>query len=197
MWSSRSLIPRASTELPKSIALPALLTAFKKRTYTRYAFKRTTGVWASRDDFLDYYKALQIHARIESLIDQQVPLPSSPSTDKPPPATAKALATPAKTPAKTPIKGSAKSPVASSSRKKLDDEVDSDYEEEISEDSPRQARGKQVKELFVQEIYPKWRVLLTLRNAKGLVEPKDDDEPPRIGLERFESGMTALGTRYA
>ncbi|KAF9495876.1 hypothetical protein BDN71DRAFT_1447067 [Pleurotus eryngii] len=185
-----NIIAFRSTELPKSIALPALLTAFKKRTYTRYAFKRTTGVWASRDDFLDYYKALQIHECIESLIDQQVPLSSSPSTDKPPPATpnpAKALATPAKTSAKSPIKGSAKSLVASSSRKKLDDEVDGDYEE-IPEDSPRQARGKQVKELFVQEIYPKWRVLLTLRNAKALVEPKDDVEPSRIGLERFESG---------
>ncbi|KAF4608206.1 hypothetical protein EYR40_000550 [Pleurotus pulmonarius] len=184
-----NIIAFRSTELPKSIALPALLTAFKKRSYTRYAFKRATGVWASRDEFLDYYKALQIHARVESLLDQQASLPSSSSSDKPPSATpTPAKATPAKTPAKSPVKGSTKTPGASSSRKKLDDEVDSDYEEEIHDDSPRQARAKQVRELFVQDIYPKWRVLLTIRNAKEEIQAKDDDEPPRIGLERFESG---------
>jgi fanconi-associated nuclease 1 len=58
-----------STQLPDKILTPSLLARVKKRYYPSYEFTRTTDIWKSRDDLLQYENALEWEARLQGYLD--------------------------------------------------------------------------------------------------------------------------------
>jgi Fanconi-associated nuclease 1 len=58
-----------STQLPDKILTPSLLARVKKRYYPSYEFTRTTDIWKSREDLLQYEKALELEAMLREYLD--------------------------------------------------------------------------------------------------------------------------------
>ncbi|KAF8163679.1 VRR-NUC domain-containing protein [Crassisporium funariophilum] len=58
------------TEHPTALLLPALLTTFKKRNYTTYDHIRDKYIWISRQDLLEYEKALELEKVLDQIMEE-------------------------------------------------------------------------------------------------------------------------------
>ncbi|KAL0946548.1 hypothetical protein HGRIS_012753 [Hohenbuehelia grisea] len=167
------IITFRSTEMPASLALPALLTAFKKRSYSKYAYERSDKIWSSREEFLKYVDALILDAKVESLVETGFELGyrrSAAPKAKPSPST---LATPLR----TPLAGS------KYNANKLESPSGSLSDDGEPLKTPREQQAEEARDLFETEIFPVWNVLLSVKQQKGELEPR------KAGLERFEPGF--------
>ncbi|KAF7315108.1 Fanconi-associated nuclease [Mycena indigotica] len=57
-----------STEIPESLFSPALLAAFKKRTYAEYEHKRDPNIWPTRESYLEYEEMLNVERIVDELL---------------------------------------------------------------------------------------------------------------------------------
>ncbi|KAH9484539.1 Fanconi-associated nuclease 1-like protein [Psilocybe cubensis] len=181
------------TEHPTALLLPALLTRFKKRDYTGYQYARSNNIWSSRDELLEYERALELNSILDELIDA-IEDKSSRRSTKAPSVRAKdkfstpintASGAPCTTPLKTPgsisnIKAS-KTPFVKKEEESEDEEDESKGVE--AEESPLSmvSKEEQIKKYLDEWIYPEWQNCINKRRAEI-----DNLRPP--GLERFESG---------
>ncbi|KIY50727.1 hypothetical protein FISHEDRAFT_56908 [Fistulina hepatica ATCC 64428] len=171
----------SSTEYPQpnEIMLPALLTCFRKRSYANFDVDRTTVVWQSREILLEYERALDLHARISELEDED--MRSSPA------AAATGLVPPVKRSFTAPP-GSPK--VSASPDIQPQQAADGQDDEEEKNESQRARRARQVR-AFAEEhrILETWRELLETKRWE------DTHIVRTPGFERFETGY--IYTRMA
>ena len=66
-----------STGYGSPLALPALLTAFRKRRHVDISYVRTCGIFSSRQALLDYEEALALEGRIDEALSGQTPMVDS------------------------------------------------------------------------------------------------------------------------
>jgi Fanconi-associated nuclease 1 len=178
------------TEHPTDILLPALLSTFKKRNFTPVTHKRTSKVWASRKELLQYERALELDKLLDEIEEESV---SKRATKTPAPRIKReSFTTPVtpgssrdfSTPLKTPIKQSAKP--------KSDWNGETDIFESINldEDVIQTTREQKIKKHFDDWVYPGWQELVAV---------EDEGVRPRpIGLERFDAGESSgkISTLY-
>jgi Fanconi-associated nuclease 1 len=65
----RTYVGSCSTQLPDKILTPSLLACVKKRFYPSYTFTRTSDIWKTRDDLLNFEKALELEAKLSEYLD--------------------------------------------------------------------------------------------------------------------------------
>lgn len=179
-------------EHPTALLLPSLLTKFKKWSYTQYNTARSTDIWESRHDYLDYEKALEIEYNMLQILEPPPEKPGRKAT-KTPARVLKKFTTPMtprlegspntrlKPPRKTPRSVSCFTPNANSPSVNGiflgDPDEDQDFVPEIKKE-------ERVKEYLEKYIYPIWREHLVARSVKEFEEFPDRSP----GLQRFETG---------
>ncbi|KAF9478486.1 hypothetical protein BDN70DRAFT_895676 [Pholiota conissans] len=168
-------------EHPTALLLPSLLTTFKKRHYAEYNTLRSTDIWTSREELLQYEKALEIEQLLLEILDPPPEKVVTRATKTPArvrdkfatpitPRKEGATSTSLKTPLKTPIKNEDSLPWGD---EPLEDELAPEVRKEIK-----------VKEHLEQWLLPQWQQHLAVRIAQDLGELADRSP----GLARFETG---------
>lgn len=169
--------------------LPALLTVFKKRNYPPYEHTRDGNIWTSRGDILEYEKALEAEKALEQIMETPVDTIGSRSTKTPgcgrnefvTPTPRRAFSIPLTTPGSVTDTCRSKMP-------KMEGETDHTYlmnlDEPEAEEQAVTAISKHQKMLTCLKdcIFPKWRELLSIREAQA-------GQSRSAALERFETGM--------
>ena len=170
--------------------LPALLTVFKKRNYPPYEHKRDGNIWTSRDDILEYEKALEAEKALEQIMETPDDTGGRRATRTPgcgrdefaTPAPRRAFTTPLTTP------GSVTDTCRSKILKK-EEGTDPTYlvNEPEAEEQTVTAIPKDQKMVNCLKdcIFPKWRELLSIREAQA-------GQSRSAALERFETGMIII-----
>ena len=171
--------------------LPALLTVFKKRNYPPYKHARDSNIWASRDDILEYEMALEVEKALEEIMETTVDT-SGRATKTPgcgrdefvTPTPRRAFTTPLTTP------GSVIDSCRHSKMPKKEEETDHTYlvnepeAEELEQTVTALSKDQKMVNCLKDCIFPKWRELLSIREAqKG--------QTRSAALERFETGMVS------
>ncbi|KAF5386729.1 hypothetical protein D9615_001528 [Tricholomella constricta] len=177
------------TEYPKSLLVPSLLTSFKKRAYPDYKYTRSSTIWKTREEFLEYFEAMWLEAAIETELE---PLPQGrPSTKTPAPVAGNKFVTPVppslgrsrSTPMRIAMSGEAGTRCTESPAV-LKEEPSAEGSEKVEEvEVPIKLQTAQrVKEVFDEIVFPKWKELVAQKEQQNI----------RIripGLERFEPGF--------
>ena len=169
--------------------LPALLTIFKKRNYPPYEHRRDGKIWTSRDDILEYEKALEEEKELEQIMETPVDASGRRATKTPgcgrdefaTPAPRRAFTNPLTTPGS--ITDSCRSMMS-----KKEEESDHTYlvnldEAETEEQTVTISKNQKMIAHLRDYIFPKWRELLLIREAQA-------GQSRSAALERFETGMT-------
>lgn len=181
------------TEHPTDVLLPALLSTFKKRNFTPVTHKRTSKVWASRTELLQYERALELDKLLDEMEEESIskratktPAPrmkresfTTPVT----PGSSRAFSTPLKTPSNNNLQ---------STQPKSDRNPETNIFENIDleEDVIQTTREQRIKKHFDDWVYPGWQELVAI---------EDEGVRPRpIGLERFDAGESSgeISTLY-
>ncbi|KAF9469395.1 VRR-NUC domain-containing protein [Collybia nuda] len=182
-----NIIYDRANDYPKGLLLPAILTTLKIRVYPDYKYSRDGTIWCTRDEILRYVEALQLDTVIERELEPaktkgapKTPLlqarnkAATPATGGP---SCGVLATPRKTPGAV---RATVTPVNVKEELKPDDVVLED--ECIVEESIKDQKARRVKEFFDTVLFPKWKILVTIK--------QDQEYKKRTpGLERFEPGF--------
>lgn len=183
-------------EHPTALLLPSLLTTFKKRHYTAYNTIRSTDIWTSREELLQYELALEVE---QLLLDILYPPPekSGRRATKTPartrdqfttpitPRKKGAASTPLPTPLKTPASDSKSNLPLATPNNPANDYLPLWADENLEEDlEPEVKKETKIKEYLEQWLFPKWKQHLAVRTAEDLVELADRSP----GLARFETG---------
>lgn len=171
--------------------LPALLTVFKKRNYPSYEHKRDGNIWTSRDDILEYEKALEAEKALEQIMETPTDVGGRRATKTPgygrdefvTPAPRRAFTTPLITP------GSVTDTCRSKMLKK-EEETDPTYLANVNEPEAEAeeqtvtaiSKAQKMVNCLKDCIFPKWRELLLIREAQA-------GQSRSAALERFETGM--------
>ncbi|KAG6812134.1 hypothetical protein H0H92_004249 [Tricholoma furcatifolium] len=180
-----------STEYPKYLLVPSLLSSFKKRTYAEYKFTRDSTIWSSREEFMNYFEALRMEFAIETELEPSQSGLSATKTPGPltkrksefvtpaPPGGGRLLATLLRTP-----KSASRTVGTPSTCKK---EEEGDHHDGFAEDfeeppNPKVQAAQKVKEVFDNHLFERWKVLVALRGEEGA-------KCRAPGLERFEPGF--------
>ena len=181
-----SIICYREKEYPASLMLPALLTVFKKRNYPPYEHTRDGNIWTSRDDILEYEKALEAEKALEQIMETPATDTSGRRATKTPgfgrdefvtPAPRRAFTIPLTTPGSITDTRNSKMP--------KEEETDHTYlDEPEAEEQTVTAISKAQKMVICLKdcIFPKWRELLSIREAQAT-------QSRSAALERFETGM--------
>jgi len=168
--------------------LPALLSTFKKRNYTPYTPSRTDQVWASREDLLEYERALELDKLLDDIMEEEPESVSTRATETPA-YRRDSFATPVtpgfgrshKTPLRTP--GS----VASRQLATPGSDLDGSVEEPIQAEAVIQLDKKdKIKQHFSDWMYHTWQNYVVEETQRGV-------RPRPIGLERFDPGRYCCG----
>lgn len=186
-------------EHPTALLLPSLLTKFKKWNYTPYNTTRSTEIWESRYEYLEYEKALEAEHCILGIIDPPPEKPGRKATKTPSrsrnqfttPMTPR-LAGPSTTPLKTPVQtlrsvslfSQLDSPTSINAEGLCNRSVAGGEPEDDDEFVPEVKKEERVKECLEKYIFPIWQEHLVARAAKEFQDYAD--RPP--GLQRFETG---------
>ncbi|KAG6908582.1 hypothetical protein DXG01_004068 [Tephrocybe rancida] len=178
-----NVIYERSTEYPKSLLVPSLLTSFKKRTYPQYSFSRDTTIWTTREEFMEYFEALRLEAAIET--ELEAPSPGRPPTKTP-------FVTPAPlggrnltTPLRTPMSASRVTESPAICKKEEQGQDGFLVQEPAMPEKPpdrKKEAAQRVKEVFYEVVLPTWRKLVERQQLLGAKERAP-------GLERFEPGF--------
>lgn len=164
--------------------LPALLTVFKKRNYPPYEYKRDGNIWTSRDDILEYEMALEAEKALEQIMETPADTGGRRATKTPgcgrdefvTPAPRRAFTTPLTTPGSVTDTCRSKMP-------KKEEGVDHTYLDEAEEQTVTASSKDQNMVNYLKDcIFPKWRELLSIREAQA-------GQSRSAALERFETGM--------
>ena len=169
--------------------LPALLTVFKKRNYPPYEHTRDGNIWTSRDDILEYEKALEAEKALEQIMETPVDTSGRRATKTPgcgrdefvTPIPRRTFTIPLTTPDSVTDTRSSMMPTK-------EEETDHTYlvnpDEPDAEDETVTAISKNQKMIIYLRdcIFPKWRELLSIREAQA-------GQSRSAALERFETGM--------
>lgn len=169
------------TEYPTDLLLPALLSTFKKRNFTPVKHKRTAQVWVSREELLEYERALELDKILDDIGDEK-PESASKRTTKTPALRSGSFATPA-SPVSVRTSSTFETPVKPQSvQPKSEWGADTfDFEHvELEEESVQQTRELKIKKHFGDWVYPRWQNFVLVE--VGGVRPRP------IGLERFDAG---------
>ncbi len=186
-------------EHPTALLLPSLLTKFKKWNYTSYNTTRSTEIWESRFEYLEYEKALEAEHCILEIIEPPPEKPGRKASKTPSrsrkqfttPMTPR-LAGPSTTPLKTPVRtlpsvslfSQLDSPVLINAEGLGNGSVAGEEPEDDDEFVPEVKKEERVKECLEKYIFPIWQEHLVARAARELQDLPD--RPP--GLQRFETG---------
>ena len=165
--------------------LPALLTIFKKRNYPPYEHTRDHSIWTSREDILEYEKALEAEKALEQIMETPADTGGRRATKTPgcgrdefmTPVPRRAFTVPLTTP------GSVTE--SETPRPKREEDTNHAYHEpEADQDQAATAISKNQKIVNCLKdcIFPKWRELLSIREAQC--------QSRSAALERFETGTT-------
>jgi fanconi-associated nuclease 1 len=188
-----NILDERSTLFPKSLLLPALLTCFRKRTYPDYKHTRTSNIWSSREDLIQYVAALEL----EAVLDQALESPNEPrkrGMKTPAPNTFVTPATPGPgrnitTPLKTPRSSSAirRTETPTSVKKEAAPEemaegIKGNQVSVLPETLAKLEKAKRVKEIFDTLIIPRWMALVVAKHEEGA-------QARPSALERFEPGQ--------
>jgi fanconi-associated nuclease 1 len=170
--------------------LPALLTVFKKWNYPPYKHTCDGNIWTSRDDILEYEKALEAEKVLEQIIETPVDTSGRRRATKTPGygrdefatlAPRRAFTNPLTTP------GSVTDTCLSMLLKK-EEETDPTYlvtldEPEADEETVTAISKDQKMVIYLKDcIFPRWRELLSIREAQA-------GQSRSAALEHFETGM--------
>ena len=168
------------TEHPTDLLLPALLSTFKKRNFTPVRHKRTAQVWFSRDELLEYERALELDKILDDIGEEKVKSASRRAT-KTPALRSESFAAPASP-------GSWRASSTQSVQPKSDWGADTSVFEhiELEEEPIQQTRELKVKKHFGDWVYPRWQEFVLIE--VGGVRPRP------IGLERFDAGGSSDDT---
>ncbi|KAF9246229.1 VRR-NUC domain-containing protein [Melanogaster broomeanus] len=146
------------------LLLPALLSGFKKRTYTAYKYERTKHIWPTRQALLDYEDALILAGQVDALLGGNVPALAG---------QAGGSKTPAAVPLPTPV-----TPGSAKGKGKATNLDDDEVEPKVKPDTARVRGARRVTEIF-EHVYPRWQELVRI---------KGEEDGRRSGLERFDCG---------
>ena len=171
--------------------LPALLTVFKKRNYPPYEHTRDSNIWTSREDILEYEKALEAEKALEQIMETPAETGRRRAT-KTPGCGRDEFVTPVPRRAftSTPITpDSVTLAFASSPQTKKEEETDHtvlgvdepEVEEQMATAFPK---NQKMVNCLKACIFPKWRELLSIREAQEV-------QSKSVALERFETGITS------
>ncbi|KDR73715.1 hypothetical protein GALMADRAFT_251523 [Galerina marginata CBS 339.88] len=177
------------TEHPTALLLPALLTVFKKRDYTRYEYVRSDSIWSSREELLDYEAALELEKLLDELIEGSDDKQERTGTKTPArqfvtpmtSGTSRLYTTPLRTPASASNIRSSQTPGVKKEEELFvqdlgeEDEFEGSVIVEIKKE-------EQIKKHLEEWILPRWQELVARQHARGEITIR----PP--GLERFDSG---------
>lgn len=167
--------------------LPALLTVFKKRNYPPYEHTRDSNIWTSREDLLEYEKALEAEKALEQIVETPVDNAGRRATKTPgygrnefvTPASERTFITPLITP------GSVADIGPQTPLTKKEEETDWQLCLGVNKPEPKakeQTRHQKVVDCLKNSIFPKWQELLSIREAQ-------ECQSRSTALERFETGM--------
>ncbi|KJA24271.1 hypothetical protein HYPSUDRAFT_200765 [Hypholoma sublateritium FD-334 SS-4] len=188
-------------DYPTTLLLPSLLTKFKKWNYTPYNTTRSTEIWESRYEYLEYEKALEAEHCVLEIIDPPPEKPGRKATKAPSrsrnqfttPMTPR-LAGPSTTPLKTPVRtlrsvslfSQLDSPTSINAEGLCDGSVAGEEPADDDEFVPEVKKEERVKECLEKYIFPIWQEHLVARAAKELQDYTDRPS----GLQRFETGRS-------
>ncbi len=158
---------------------PALLSKFKKRNYTPYKHNRTAETWVSREDLLEYERALELDDLLDAIMKEQAATASKRAAKTPSPQ-GRSLATPVTPSSTRDFASPLKTPGGISFRQSAPPVLD------VFEFAEQQECLKLRKELVIKKhledwIYPTWQNYVTSETVQGV-------RPRPIGLERFDPG---------
>jgi len=177
------------TELPTSLLLPALLTRFKKRYYTSYSHVRSNCIWHSREDYLQYEKALALSQLLEELgelTNEEIARSATKTCARQkdqfvapaPPGHGHQVITPVRTPNSVSTRCVSITP----SVKNEDDALDgNEIEEDIIKPQSVITKDHRIKKQLDDWIFPKWQEYVA-------IETDRDTQAKSPGLERFQTG---------
>jgi Fanconi-associated nuclease 1 len=188
-----NILDERSILFPKSLLLPALLTCFKKRKYPDYKHTRTSNIWSTREQLIQYVAALELEAVLDQVLESsnesrrtgtKTPGPNTfitPATPGP----GRTIATPLRTPRSSSAIRYAETP-AGLKREAAYEEVAmgtiDDQDTTPPETLAKLEKAMRIKEAFDTWIIPRWKALVAARQEEGArVRPS--------GLERFEPGQ--------
>ena len=170
------------TEYPTEFLLPALLSTFKKRNFTPVTHKRTSQVWGSRKDLLEYERALELDKFLdvvgeEGLSKRETKTATVRRFYTAPPSGS--ICTPPKTPGSSTNRQSA--------QPRLEWDSDRFILENIRLDEAIQTTREQVIKMHFDDwVYPGWQELVAIEH--------DGVRPRPIGLERYDAGESFDGS---
>ncbi len=154
-----------STHMPRDILRPSLLSEFKKRTYPKYNYKRST-VYEKRENLLEFEAALELEDELQVILDADEDTLLSTQINK--------VKTPAGTPGPPP-----------SQRQEAEDEMDVD--DIVDPLTALEIRSRQVKRMLEDTILPRWRKCVKAKRAEMAANGQAEVDL-RPGLDRFEPG---------
>ena len=171
--------------------LPALLTVFKKRNYPPYEHARCSNIWTSRDDILEYEKALEAEKALEQIMETPSDTGGRRATKTPSWGRGDEFATPAPRAFTTPL--TTPGSVTDTCRSKMpqtkkEEETDHTYLINVNEPEAGEqtvtaiSKDQKTVNCLKDCIFPKWRELLSIREAQA-------GQSRSAALERFETGM--------
>jgi fanconi-associated nuclease 1 len=181
-----SIICYRETEYLTSLMLPALLTVFKKRNYPPYEHMRDGNIWTSREDILEYEKALEAEKALEQIMETSADTGGRRATKTPgcgrdafvTPVPGRAFTISLTTPGSVADVCRSETP-----RTKKEEETDYTYHEPEAEEHTVTtiSKNQKIVNCLMDYIFPKWRELLLIRETRG--------QSRSAALERFETGM--------
>ncbi|KAF9025775.1 hypothetical protein BDZ89DRAFT_1068019 [Hymenopellis radicata] len=150
-----------STHMPRDILRPSLLSEFKKRTYPKYNYKRST-VYETRENLLEFEDALELEDELQAILDaDEDTLLSSTQDDK----------------VKTPAVGAGTPGLPPSQRQEAEDDMEVD-------DIPEPQTALEIR----NTILPRWRKCVKAKREEMAANGQADVDL-RPGLDRFEPGF--------
>ena len=168
--------------------LPALLTVFKKRNYPPYEHTRDGNIWTSRDDLLEYEKALEAEKALEQIMETPAAETSGRRATKTPVCGRDEFVTPAPRAFTTPL--TTPGSVTDTCRSKMPKMEETDHTYLVNANEPEAeeqtvtaiSKDQKMVNCLKDCIFPKWRELLSIREAQV-------GQSRSAALERFETGM--------
>ena len=164
--------------------LPALLTVFKKRNYPPYEHTRDGNIWTSREDILEYEKALEAEKALEQIMEtpadtggrRAIQTPGCGRDEFVTPAPRSAFTVSLTTPGSVTEVSRSETP-----RSKKEEETDLTYYDP-KDTVTALSKNQKILNCLKNCIFPKWQELLSIRRAQG--------QSRSAALERFETGLT-------
>lgn len=179
-----NILDERAMQFPKSLLLPALLTCFKKRTYSDYKYTRTSNIWSSREELIQYVAALRWEASLDQILESPKEPRGRPRT-KPPgptlvtPGLGRSTTTPFRTPRNSSAVRCTETPASVKTETLYEDMAEGVKGNQGPVLSDKDEKARKIQGIFEKTIIPVW---------KALVAMKQEDRVKPLGLERFEPG---------